>query len=105
MKFQGLNSSLVNFAMRLEDFEARIFDIVRRYLDIQNDIAIQYHKHFSITDIQKEFAILETFKELDYTNKAYERLKLLKIISNDLGSIDIEEKDTIGQEIEDSLKE
>ncbi len=74
-----------------------------------NDIAIQYHKDFSITDIQKEqkeFAALETFKGLGYTNnKAYERLKLLKIIGNDLGSIDIENIDTIRQEIEDGLKE
>ena len=105
MKFQGLNSSLANFAMRLENFEARIFDIVCRYLGIQNDITIQYHKDFSITDIQKEFATLETFKELGYTNKTYERLKLLKIISNDLGSIDIEDMDKIRQEIEDGLKE
>ncbi len=91
--------------MRLEDFEAKIFDIVRRYLDIQNDIAIQYHKDFSITDIQKEFATLETFMELGCTKKTYERLKLLKIISNDLGSIDIEDMDKIRQEIEDGLKE
>ncbi len=105
MKFQGLNSSLANFAMRLEDFEARIFDVACKYLGIQNDIAIQYHKDFSITDIQKEFATLETFKELGYTNKTYERLKLLKIISNDLGSIDIEDMDKIRQEIEDGLKD
>ncbi len=91
--------------MRLEDFEARIFNIVCGYFHIQNDITIQYHKDFSITDIQKEFATLETFKELGYTNKAYERLKLLKIISNDLGSIDIEDMDKIRQEIEDGLKD
>ncbi len=70
-----------------------------------NDIAIQYHKDFSITDIQKEFATLKAFKELGYSNKTYERLKLLKIISNDLGSIDIEDIDKIRQEIEDGLKD
>ena len=50
-----------------------------------NDITIQYHKDFSITDIQKEFTILETLKELSYTNRTHKCLKLLKIISNNLG--------------------
>jgi len=56
-------------------------------------------------EIQKEFAKLEAFKDLGYTNKTYEHLKLLKIISNDLGSIDIEDMDKIRQEIEDGLKD
>ncbi len=105
IKFQGLNSSLSNFALRLEDFEARVFDVVCRYLNIQNDITIQYHKNFSLTDIQKEFLTLETFKELGYKSLTYERLKLLQIINNDLNSIDIEDMDKIRSEIEDGLKE
>ncbi len=36
IKFQGLNGSLSNFAMRLEDFEIRAFEIVARYLQLQN---------------------------------------------------------------------
>ncbi|WP_281950269.1 hypothetical protein [Nitrosophilus kaiyonis] len=100
IKFQGLNSSLSNFAMRLEDFEARLFDIVCKYLNITNDVTIQYSKNFSIVDITKEFSTLEAFKELGYSAPTYERLKLLQIINNDLNSIDIEDMDKIKIELE-----
>ena len=58
IKFQGLNSSLSNFALRLNDLENRAFDIICRYLGINNDVVITYPKTFSIIDTQKEIAVL-----------------------------------------------
>ena len=104
IKFQGLNSSLSNFAMRLEDFEARLFDLCCRYLGIPNDVTIQYAKNFSILDITKEFTTLESFKALGYSAPTYERLKLLQIINNDLNAIDAEDMDKIRSELEDGQK-
>ncbi|NPA63950.1 MAG: phage portal protein [Epsilonproteobacteria bacterium] len=105
IKFQGLNSSLSNFAMRLEDFEARLFDVACRYLGIKNDVTIAYTKDFSITDTQKEIGTLEALRELGYRVPTYERIKLLQIVGNDLGGGDVEDFEKIRAEIEDGLKD
>jgi len=104
LKFQGLNSSLSNFSLRLEDLERRAFDVVCRYLNINNDININYAKNFAIIDTNKEIGILSEMKQL-ITSPTYFKLKTLQIISNDLNSIEPEEFAKIVSEIEDEKKE
>jgi len=103
IKFQGLNASLSNFAVKLEDLELRAFEIVCKYLNIANDITIAYPKTFNITDIQKEIQILSEMKQIIYA-PTYFKLKTLQIISNDLNTIDPEDFATIASEVEDSFK-
>jgi len=103
LKFQGLNASLANFAIRLEDLERRAFDIVCKYLNIQNDITIQYSHNFSIVDVNKEIEILSEMKNL-IDSPTYFNLKTMQIISNDLNSIDPEDFAKIKSEIEDEKK-
>ncbi len=104
LKFQGLNASLSNFALRLNDLENRAFDVVCRYLGINNDITITHPKTFSIIDTQKEISILEEMKN-NINSPTYFKLKTLQIISNDLNTIDPEDFAKIETEIEDSFKE
>ena len=104
IKFQGLNGSLSNFSMRLEDLEMRAFDVVCRYLSINYDIVINYPKTFSIIDVEKEINILSEMKNL-VDSPTYSKLKTLQIISNDLNSIEPDEFDKIVAEVEDSKKE
>jgi len=104
IKFQGLNGSLSNFALRLEDFEMRVFEVICKYLGINNDVSIEYPKTFNIIDVEKEITILSDVKALGYTLPMYEKLKLQQIISNDLNSVDNENMDAIKSEIEDVLK-
>ncbi len=103
IKFQGLNASLSNFALRLEDLELRAFDVVCRYLNIKNDVDILYPKNFNVIDIEKEIGILSEMKQL-LDSPTYFKLKALQIISNDLNTIDVDNFDEISQEIEDSFK-
>jgi len=103
IKFQGLNASLSNFSLRLEDLELRAFDVVCRYLNIKNDVDILYPKNFNIIDIEKEIGILSEMKQL-VNSPTYFKLKALQIISNDLNTIDVDNFDEISQEIEDSFK-
>jgi len=104
MKFQGLNSSLSKFASRLEDAERRIFEIACDWLGIPYDYDIVYNKEFDITDITKELSVLEGIRELGYDIPTYEKLKMQKIIANDLGSLDPETAAQIFAEIEDNIK-
>ncbi len=103
LKFQGLNASLSNFALRLEDLENRAFEVVCRYLGIEDDVIVNYPSNFSIVDVQKEIEILSEMKQL-VDVPTYFRLKAAQIISNDLNTIDPEDFAKIEAEIEDGLK-
>jgi len=105
IKFQGLNGSLSNFAMRLQDLEARAFDVVCRFLRIPNDATVRYPTEFNIVDVQNEIAVLEGIKSLGYSLPAYEKAKLERIVKTDLGGIGEEKMSKIGSEIEDGLKQ
>jgi len=103
IKFQGLNSALSTYSTQLEDFENRVFDVICRYLQLNNDISISYPKTFSIIDINQEVQIFSQMKELVNSPKYFE-LKAINIINNDLTNISIEDFEVIKQEIEDSMK-
>jgi len=103
LKFQGLNSSLSNFAQRLEDFELRVYEVIFKYLNEEFDITVNYAKEFSIVDIEKEIAILEQMQEL-ITAPTYFKLKAMQIVTNDLNTINLEDLAKIENEIEDSMK-
>jgi len=100
LKFQGLNSSLSKFSLRLEDFERKVFDVVCKYLSINNDIEINYAKDFSIIDVTKEIEIFSAMNEL-VDSPTYFQQKALQIINNDLTNIEIDTFDAIRSELED----
>jgi hypothetical protein len=102
IKFQGLNASLSNFALRLNDLENRAFEVVCKYLSLKNDITITYPKTFNIIDTQKEIGILEEMKNL-INSPTYFKLKTLQIISNDLNTIEPDDFAVIASEVEDRL--
>jgi len=103
IKFQGLNSALSTYSTQLEDFENRVFNVICRYLKLNNDISISYPKTFSIIDVLQEVAIFAQMKDLVNSPKYFE-LKSLNLISNDLPNISFEDFEVIKQEIEDSMK-
>ena len=104
IKFQGLNGSLGNFAVRLQDIERRAFDVAFRYLGLPNDIEISYPTEFNIIDQDKELKTLDTIKALGYSIPTYEASKLMKVIDSDI-NLSSEQKATIMSEIEDGLKQ
>lgn len=105
IKFQGLNGSLANFAMRLEDLEVRMLDIAVKYLKSKAEYMILYPQTFDITDLTKEINTLDSIKRLGYSIPTYESTKLKQIVANDLGGIDDDTLTQINTEIEDTLKE
>ena len=106
IKFQGLNGSLGNFAMRLQDLEIRMFDVVKKYLGDENiEIRIAYPENFNIIDLDKEIKTLDSVKRMGFDIPIYEATKLKQIIGNDLNGVDADTMSQINAEIEDSLKE
>lgn len=86
IKFDGLNSSLSAFATKLEDLEIRAFDVVCRYLGINNDIEIKYPSEFNVVDMSTEIEkliLMDSVADLPI----YKQKKLEEIVKNDLSNI------------------
>jgi len=106
IKFQGLNGSLSNFAMRLQDLEIRMFDVVKKYLGLDNvEITISYPENFNIIDLDKEIRTLDNINRMGYDIPTYEATKLKQITQYDLNGVDVDTLAEINAEIEDGLKE
>ena len=102
MKLDGLNSSLSDFANRLEDFEYKIFEIVLKYLGLDLDITVSYNKNFNLVDVTEEIEELAEIKGI-IDLPSYEKAKLKKIIKNDLALND-EDFKIISEEIDNIVK-
>jgi len=106
IKFQGLNSSLANFAQRLQEFEYRVFKIVNAMLGYGanvNNIEIEYNTDFNITDVQSEIRELDDLKTLGYSIPTYEKEKLKRIVAKSINSDD-ETLATIFDEINSAVQ-
>ena len=103
MKLDGLNSSLSDFAQRLENFENKIFEIVKKYLGLENlDVSVSYNKSYNIIDVSEEINELAAMKEI-VDLPSYEREKLKKIIKSDL-HLDDKEFEEIKRDIDNLIK-
>ncbi|CDI04107.1 conserved hypothetical protein [Candidatus Competibacter denitrificans Run_A_D11] len=96
LRFQALNSSLVHFARRMEDFERKIWWLVKAWLNLHEaEIAIAWGKDFSIADLATEMEIAQNMAALN-APPAYTRAKLKQLVQLDLGALP-------GDEISDIL--
>lgn len=62
LRFQALNSSLVGFARRMEDLERRMWELVGRWLGIENRVQVSWSKDYAISDVGKEVDILSAMQ-------------------------------------------
>ncbi len=83
LRFQALNSSLVHFARRMEDFERRVWELVGLWLGIQPQINISWGQDFSIADLKTELEIAQNMAALN-APPAYQQAKLKQLIQLDL---------------------
>lgn len=58
LRFQALNASLIGFARSMEDLERRVWDLVCRWLGIDNRVETSWSKDFSIADVTREMQVL-----------------------------------------------
>ena len=62
IRFQTLNAALAAFARKGEDLERRMFDMVARWLKIENTTKVSYAKSFEIADVATEMANLVQYQ-------------------------------------------
>jgi hypothetical protein len=86
LRFQALNSSLVHFARRMEDFERRVWAMVGLWLGMEPKVSVSWGKDFSISDLKTEIEVAQNLAALN-APPAYQQAKLKQLIQLDLGTL------------------
>ena len=66
IRFQELNSSLTSFARRMEDLERRAWDIVCRWLGVENTTEVVWAKSFELADLGAEMTTLQNMQSAGF---------------------------------------
>lgn len=104
LRFQNMNSELLNFARQLEDFERKLFYVVGKWLGSSGDIAISYPSDFNIIDKVTEIEVLQNMIDMN-APKSYINEKMRQIISTDLIGMDAEKEAEIFAELDEASHE
>lgn len=104
IRFQALNSTLVHFARRLEDFERKLWDLVCRWLQIENRTEINWSKDFAIADLAKEIEVAQNMEALGAPVE-YKTEKLKQLIALDLSTVAPETLEDIQTAVDEGSKE
>jgi hypothetical protein len=86
LRFQALNSSLVGFARRMEDFERRMWELAGRWLGIEPQVSVSWGKDYSIADLKTEIEVAQNMAALN-APPAYQQAKLQQLIQLDLATL------------------
>lgn len=104
LRFQNMNSDLVDFARRLEQFEKRIFDMVAAWMSTQSDVTINYPQEFNFVN---QIELIEKIERLIAMGAPETLIKQLwKQLANALlPGMDEEVEAAINSEIEEANHE
>jgi hypothetical protein len=58
MRFQAINGELSRFSLRMEDLEARAWDLSRKWLGMTQAPTAQWPRDFNLADVEQELKIL-----------------------------------------------
>lgn len=97
-KFQELNNALSSFSQRTEDFERNIWDIVCKWLKIENNVLVSYNTDFNIKDLKTEIETATAMMDLNL-GSVYNLEKKKQLIVLDLEGIENDKKTEIFNEL------
>lgn len=104
MRFQALNSALVHFARRMEDFERRLWELVSRWLGLYTVAEIQWDNDYSLADLKLEIEVAQNMAALG-APPAYQAAKMQQLISLDLANLDPDELAAILVQVDEVTQE
>jgi len=100
IRFQALNGVLSSFAQRMQDLEARMWQIVARYMGLREAPTVQWVSDYSLADTERELAILAAMQATGFAPLAlsHQRQRVAGQLFDSMDDGDL-------QEIMDSLDE
>jgi len=104
IRFQALNAALSSFARKGEDFERRLFDMVSRWLAIENSTTVSYSKTYEISDIVTEMTNLATYQSAGFPTEVIDAKKK-QIINLDFSNLERDELQELIDSVDNADKE
>lgn len=104
IRFQALNAALSSFARKGEDFERRLFDLVSRWLAIENTTTVSYEKTYEISDITTEMNNLATYQSAGFPVEVIDAKKK-QIINLDFSNLERTELAILIDSVDNAEKE
>lgn len=90
IRFQQLNSSLSHWSGKMEDLERRVWDLVCRWLGLQEPPAISWDDDYALTDIVTELNVLGAMTTTGFSDDVL-RAKRKQIVTLDFASMEDDE--------------
>ena len=104
LRFQELNSSLTQFARRMEDLERRMWDMASRWLRMTDSAVVAWPKSYELADLNMEMSVLNAMQESGFPPEI-NQAQMKNIISLQFATLDDEEKNALMQSIDGMASE
>lgn len=104
LRFQALNANLVGFARRMEDLERRMWDLVCRWLDIENPVEVSWAKDYAIAEVSRELEILSAMQAVAMPDETL-RAQQKAVISAQFGAVQNDVLDQLIASVDEAAKE
>lgn len=70
IRFQALNGALSSFARRMQDLEARMWELVGRYMGLQQGVTVAWATDYSLADTERELSVLAAMQATGFPEPA-----------------------------------
>lgn len=104
MRFQTLNSELAKFASRMEDLEARAWDLSRQWLGLTTAPEVMWSRDFNMADVANELDILASMQASAMPTEVIAEQQR-RIVAVQFGGLDQVRQDQIHAAIDQRLLE
>jgi hypothetical protein len=97
LRFQVLNSALIQFSNQLQSFERKVWNVVAAWVGVKpspDTVSVAYNDDFTLSEMKTEIEILQQMQAIDMP-LSYINRKRKALVALDLGN----ENDSVMQEI------
>lgn len=104
MRFHAVNSELSAFAVRMEDFERRAWDLSAKWLGMQAIPEVEWPRDYDIADVQGELDILASMQSTNMPDAVIDQQKK-RIVSVQFGGASDDLADELMNSVDERLQE
>jgi len=104
MRFQAINAELARFSQRMQDLEARAWELTRKWLSLSQPVDVQWPRDFNLADVEQELKVLRDMQSAGLPREIIAEQQK-RVVSVQFSGLDIEAQQRINAAIDERLLE
>lgn len=104
LRFQAINAELAGFAGRMQDLEARAWELTRKWLGLSATVSTQWPRDFNIADVEYELKVLREMQSSGLPREVIAEQQK-RVVSVQFSALDLEAQKRIDDAIQERLLE